>query len=341
MFQSATLKLTGWYLLILMGISLLFSVMIYQVASSEVNTRLSRFQAGIQHVTDLPYSSSFNAGQLRENQAHEAATNLFVGLLYANLLILLAGGIGSYLLARRTLEPIELAHEAQSRFTSDASHELRTPLAVMKTELEVALRDPNLTKGEMRDILESNLEEVDKLTSLSHSLLQLSKLDHTAIDKGPVVLNDIVQGVIDRFDKTGTRIQYHAPPQDLIVEGHEISIEELATILIDNAIKYSPDNSLVSVTVAPRSSKACLEVINTGKGIEPDDLPHIFDRFYRADSSRTGGSKTGYGLGLSLAKKIVEMHDGELSASSARNHKTTFTAKLPLYTKDIDDKKIN
>lgn len=334
MFQSATLKLTGWYLLILMSISLLFSILIYQVASSEVNTRLTRLQAGIQRETDLFSQPGFNPGELRENQAHEAATNLFIGLMYGNILILVAGGIGSYLLARRTLEPIERAHEAQSRFTSDASHELRTPLAVMKTELEVALRDPKLSKEEMHELLESNLEEVDKLTRLSHTLLQLSKLDHSALDKEPTDLTTLTKKVVHRFDKSGTRIAGHFSAGPLFVDGHAISLEELVTILVDNAVKYSPDSSLVNVTVTKRGNKACLEVINTGKGIDSADLPHIFDRFYRADSSRTGGAKTGYGLGLSLAKKIVEIHEGELIASSAPDQATTFTVLLPIVSTD-------
>src|SRR5690606_24862255 len=112
--------------------------------------------------------------------------------------IWLAGGVGSYYLARRTLRPIEEAHEAQSRFTSDASHELRTPLASMKTELEVALRDPALNKEEMRELLVSNLEEVDKLTKLSQNLLQLSRLEQENIQLERVVLREVISGVVAR-----------------------------------------------------------------------------------------------------------------------------------------------
>lgn len=88
-------------------------------------------------------------------------------------------------------------------------------------------------------------------------------------------------------------------------------------ILVDNALKYSPSDSLVTIKLSKRNNKACFEITNTGEGISPDDLPHIFDRFYRADGSRTGGKKSGYGLGLALAKKIVEIHNGDLYASSA------------------------
>ena len=330
MFQSATIKLTAWYLMILMIISLLFSVIIYQVTSSEVNRRLEELQTGIQRQNNFRALPDFDVANIRLNQAHQASINLIISLVYINFIILVAAGIGSYVLARRTLRPIEEAHEAQSRFTSDASHELRTPLAVMKTELEVALRDPKLDKSEMHDLLASNLEEVEKLTQLSQTLLQLSKLDYDNIEKNKLSLEDIVRQTVSRFDKTGKRINFTAAKSLPMIVGNRASIEELATILIDNALKYSPADSLVSVHVGKRAQKACLEVINTGEGIHPDALPLIFDRFYRADMSRTGGGKNGYGLGLALAKKIVEIHGGELTASSAPQHATTFTVLLPV-----------
>lgn len=331
MFQSATLKLTGWYLLILMSISLLFSAIIYQVASSEVDARLHNLQLEVQR--ESIFSPQYDFLAVRNLQAKEAAASLLIELFYANILILAAGGIGSYVLARRTLQPIEEAHEAQSRFTSDASHELRTPLAAMKTELEVALRDPKLSKDEMRVLLASNLEEVDKLTKLSHTLLQLSRLDNTAIKKGRVVLDDVAKSVIERFDKTGTRIVFTPHVKPLKVLAHKESIEELITILVDNALKYSFEDSPITIDLKRHNKKAVFSVANNGKGISSEDLPHIFERFYRVDGSRTGGSKSGYGLGLSLAKQIIEHHDGELSASSAPEATTTFTFSLPLYSK--------
>ncbi len=330
MFQSATIKLTAWYLMILMIISLLFSVIIYQVTSTEVNRRLEELQTGIQRQNSFRAPPGLDVGSIRASQAHEASTNLIISLVYINVVILIAAGIGSYVLARRTLQPIEEAHEAQSRFTSDASHELRTPLAVMKTELEVALRDPKLAKTEMRELLESNLEEVDKLSRLSQTLLQLSRLDYDNIQKEELSLEATVRRIAKRFDKTGERIAFTAAKSAPSIIGNRASIEELATILIDNALKYSPSDSLVSIHVGKRAQKACLEVINTGDGISAEALPLIFDRFFRADTSRTGNGKNGYGLGLALAKKIVEIHNGELSASSAPQHATTFTVLLPI-----------
>lgn len=345
MFKSATLKLTGWYLLILMSISILFSVSIYNIATNEVVQRLDQLQSRFEHreinglVTPTPWIvGSPTYAQIRADQSNRASQNLLQALYYVNLLILLTGGAGSYFLARRTLRPIEEAHEAQSRFTSDASHELRTPLTVMKMELEVALRDKNLTKADMRKQLESDLEEVNKLSDLAQTLLQLSRLDHDSLEREQLSLNEIILSVIKKYDKTGKRIAFARSVKDYKVHGNRASIEELVTILVDNALKYSPDDSLVQLTTSRRDRKACFEITNTGKGISPKDLPHIFDRFYRADTARTKNTaKAGHGLGLALAKQIVLLHDGELLATSAPDHATTFTVVLPIFHKNTAD----
>lgn len=331
MFHSATLKLTSWYLLILMAVGLLFSVIIYQVASSEVDSRLESLQERIQTDAGNLFLPGYDFEALRSAQAHQAETSLFTNLAYINILFLAIGGIASYFLARRTLEPIEHAHEAQSRFTSDASHELRTPLAAMKTELEVALRDPKLSKTEMKELLASNLEEVNKLSQISQTLLLLSRLDHSALEKGRVALDDIVRRLVENLNRGKPRIVYTAPEKPLYITAHKVSIEELVTILVDNALKYSPPTSKIKVLLKKENRKARIDVINTGKGIKPEELPLIFERFYRADESRTGGKKTGFGLGLSLAKKIVELHKGDFSVSSEPNKETTFTVLLPLH----------
>jgi signal transduction histidine kinase len=329
MFQSATLKLTAWYAGIIIAISVLFSILIYAIASREVGTQLDSY---LQNTSNLPFIKQSSIEYLRNLQQQRAEHNLLNTLLATNLLIWFAGGVGSYYLAKRTLRPIEEAHEAQSRFTSDASHELRTPLASMKVELEVALRDPDLPKSEMRELLASNLEEVNKLTNLSQTLLQLSQLDHGSIPREKVALNPVASSVVGRF-KSHSRIKLTLPAQTLYVNANESNVEELLTILIDNALKYSPAGSEVKATFIKHKNMAGFEVANTGDGIPADILPHIFDRFYRADPSRTGGKKRGYGLGLALAKKIVELHNGDLTVSSAPGHVTVFRVLLPIFSK--------
>jgi signal transduction histidine kinase len=330
-FKSATLKLTTWYLAILIAISLLFSVVIYSIASSEVGSRLGYFQSAPQYSFNINNRTVFD--NYRELQIHEAEASLITSLFITNICIWIAGGIGSYYLARRTLQPIEEAHEAQSRFTSDASHELRTPLASMKAEIEVALRDPSLSKAEMHELLESNLEEVNKLSNLSHMLLQLSRLEHDGIAREEVPLTETIASVIERTSKTNTRIVFN-PGKPRAVAANTSSVEELLAILLDNALKYSPDDSKVTINSLHKKDMAGFEIINAGDGIPADVLPHIFERFYRADTSRTSGDKKGYGLGLALAKKIVELNKGELSVSSAPGQLTTFKVLLPIFSLD-------
>jgi signal transduction histidine kinase len=324
-FQSATIKLTLWYVGILVTISLIFSIIIFSIASSEVGSRINYLQrsAGTDYNLDPT-----RYDDMRNMQVQQARVNLIGSLVITNVCIWFAGGIGSYYLARRTLLPIENAHEAQSRFTSDASHELRTPLASMKVELEVALRDPKLSKDDIRQLLASNLEEVNKLTKLSHTLLQLSRLDHAGIDHEPVLLNSAIATVLARFQSSRQRIIYTDLPP-VSVMANQSHIEELLTIFIDNALKYSPNNSPVTLTLVQQKQLSGFDITNTGKGIPAEELPRIFDRFYRSDTSRTSGAKKGYGLGLSLAKKIVELHGGELTVSSQPEQFTTFRILLP------------
>lgn len=310
----------------------MFSVVIYQVASSELQTRLEIFQTSLQESKELIYPTTLVAAALRASQVDEARVNISIGLLYVNLVVLIVGGFGSYFLARHSLIPIEKAHEAQSRFTSDASHELRTPLAVMRTELEVALRDNNATPNDLKEVLASNLEEVNKLSKLAEMLLNLSNFDHNKLKIDPINISKASQSIVKGFKQPINRIKLTSE-KHIVVHGNEMAISELIKVLIDNALQYSPKSSQVNIVLSKKDNWAKFEISNTGPGIQPDKLPHIFDRFYRADSSRTNGSQKGYGLGLALAKSIVELHGGELMASSTPDIETTFTFLLSLDSK--------
>lgn len=325
-FKSATLKLTGWYLLILMSISFIFSVAIYQLNYQEVNTRLENFQKSLStfdFVTGLALSSD----QMRQIQSQEASRQMIVTLVNVNLIILVSGGAGSYLLARRTLRPLEKAHEAQRRFTSDASHELRTPLAAMKTELEVALRDSTLTAKESRLILESNLEEVNKLTALSEMLLKLARLDYDTLPFTSVDLQQLLTRTLKHFPDEKKRVSV-TTKRRRFAYGNEAALQEVMTILVDNAVKYSPAGSTISIAFFERRLMAGFSISNEGPAIPADMQAKIFERFYRSDESRTDSGRNGYGLGLAIAKKIVTIHHGELSVVSNKNL-TTFTCLLP------------
>lgn len=335
MFQSATLKLTAWYLAILLTISITFSIVIYQLNYREISFRLENLQHILINDSLYVIQGSDNNPSLGYGpnsplmiQSNQAAGQMIISLFYINLVILVAGGLGSYFLARRTLKPIEESLEAQTRFTSDASHELRTPLAAMKAELEVNLRDTHLSELESRELLESNLEEVNKLIGLTQMLLQLSRMDFDKLEREPVDIVQLLNEKMKTYKNVSKRFDITARKK-AVASANEPAISELMGVLIDNALKYSPKGSKITIRVFVKRLMVGFEIHNTGEPIPEDKLMKIFDRFYRLDSSRTNGSVNGYGLGLSIAKKIINIHHGDLQVSSNENG-TTFTFYLPI-----------
>ncbi len=320
MFRLAILKLTGWYLLILMTISILFSVAIYYTATDEVGFRLERFRNNI-----TIQRSPLNGNDLYLSvEKSNASSRIILELFWQNAFILIGGGLLSYLLAKRTLRTLEEAHESQTRFTSDASHELRTPLAAMKTEIEVALNDSNSTKHELVQTLKSNLEEVDRLTVLSNMLLNLSRLDDKGLEKIIISLHDITNKTISTFGNKSKLID-NKIDKYFQIRGDEIAIQDLLSILIDNALKHSPKDSKVVISSTTQDKHSQIIITNQGK-IDTVSIPYIFDRFYRADKSRNAN---GFGLGLSLAKKISKAHSGNIKVDASRENEVSFVVTLP------------
>jgi signal transduction histidine kinase len=328
MFRSATLKLTAWYLAILMVISILFSVAIYQITFNELSVRLQNLQRGLIEMNlNMEDAAMIGVDKYRLAEIKQASQQMMLALLYVNLLILVGGGVGSYYLARRTLQPIENAHNAMSRFTSDASHELRTPLAAMKTELEVALRDPDLSYQEMRELLESSLEEANKLIKLSEVFLKLARLDYDAIEFKSFDLVETATEVIKRYTEHEDRLILSTRKKAMI-NGNEPAIAELFTILIENALKYSPPDTPITIKVSERRTMALFSISNQGAIIPEAQQERLFERFYRGDASRTSSARNGYGLGLAIAKRITDVHYGDIKVVSTPEH-TMFTVSLP------------
>jgi len=311
-----------------MSISLIFSIAIYQVSYSNIHSRVDNFQTNIQKSLDSTPDTLLET-IIRASNDINSTEKLMIELVYINIIILILGGFISYYLARRNLQPIKEAHEAQSRFTSDTSHELRTPLAVMRTELEVALRDKDATTESLKDVLSSNLEEVNKLSNLAEMLLNLSQIGNTNIKFESVNLNKVTKEVIKNYKFTNKRINFKNS-KNQIVTGNEMAITDLVKVLIDNAVQYSPCDSVIDIDITQKDgSFAQFKISNAGQGIQSDKIPYVFDRFYRADKSRTNGDHKGYGLGLALAKNIVELHNGKISVTSTPDVETVFIFKIP------------
>lgn len=329
MFRSAALKLTFWYLAIIVALSIGFSLALYSLSSDDL-TRNARRQVSFFKANLTPDDFTTYV-RLREKQLHEDLGHIRDNLLIFNLIVLLTGGAASYGLARRTLRPIEESLEAQTRFAGDASHELRTPLAAMQTEIEVALRNPSLTKALAIKLLQSNLEEVAKLKALSDGLLRLSTTESKQVFDQEVPLKKVVEKAAERWDKIAStkKITIKTELSDVRTYGDEQSLVDLVSILLDNAIKYSPKNSEVSIRVYRKDKNAYVSISDKGIGIKAEDLPRIFERFYRTDSSRSKKHTGGYGLGLAIAKKIADLHGGSIEVKSARERGATFTIQLP------------
>ncbi|CAN5199697.1 HAMP domain-containing sensor histidine kinase [soil metagenome] len=332
MFHHARISLTAWYLVIVLAISVLFSFAIF----SGLNNELERFDLQ-QQVRQDRVEHMFGDGPLPPNfprydprMIQDARQRLIVILGAIDLVILLASGVTGYFLAGRTLRPIQRMVDEQYRFITDASHELRTPLTSLRSEIEVNLRDKHLSLSEAKKLLESNLEEVVTLQNLSDTLLQLSEFSPQRTVLTPLSLSPFIEQVIKKINpiakKKHITLTYAGGTEK--IRGMEIHLQQILMILLDNAIKYSPKNTTITILSKRIDHTVVIEVRDQGIGIAEKDIPHIFKRFYRA-ASTTSNRSEGYGLGLSLAKKMVIEHNGSIHVQSVVNKGTTFTLKFP------------
>jgi two-component system sensor histidine kinase CiaH len=334
--KSAAFNLTLWYLAIIMLLSALFSGAIYRLSMDQLVETTTRQQAAVQRLILPAEFGQRRADYIQglQDQLDTSQNHLILRLGLLNLITLLLGGGAAYWLARRTLRPIQDSLEAQSRFTADASHELRTPLTAMRSEIEVALRERHLSAADARTLLGSNLEEIAKLESLSASLLRLARfengLDPAAVTKFPA--SELLEGAVDRFQaviaERHIKLDVHHGAET--ITGDRDSLIELVAVLLDNAIKYSPPGSTISLTSKPAGQFINLSVADQGAGIKASDIPRIFDRFYRADRSRNKEQVSGYGLGLSIAKRVADLHHGTIIVESTPGQGSTFRIKLPI-----------
>jgi len=307
-----------------MAVSLVFSGVVYHVGSNELAHGLRRQNQRIYE--DFPV---FNGSPLLNNDKDLAngEHRLLARLVFFNLIVLVGAGLVSYYLAKRTLEPIEEAHARQKRFTADVSHELRTPITALKMGSEVALMDKAASKQVLRTTLQSNIEEADKLGILVDNLLRLSRLDadELRLSFNPVAASAVGQAALDKVQAAASKKNIAIKPELAggTIDGDKDSLVQLVTILLDNAIKYSPAGTTVLLRATMQGDTTLLEVKDEGIGIEQKALEHVFDRFYRADSSRQKEDSEGYGLGLSIAKMIADLHHASITISSVAGKGTT------------------
>lgn len=328
-FDHAVWRLTAWYTLVLFLLSLTFSSIVYMLATSELHQTIN---APLQSHTNI-FVDSDAARSYRQQRLEQSASHLFGSLGLFTLTIVGLGGVASFFFARRTLQPIADAAESQSRFSSDAAHELKTPLTVMQTEIEVALRNAASPKSLYRKTLESNLEEVARLRALTDRLLLLARNNTLLLE--PTAITDIVNEALHRAQgrAKARSITLVSDITDAHVMAHGESLTDAVVIVLDNAIKYSPTHSTVTITSTARGSNYELHITDQGEGIAERDQPYIFDRFYRADQSRTNSHINGTGLGLPLARKLMTLQSGRINLATSSANGTTFSLAIPVAKK--------
>jgi heavy metal sensor kinase len=229
---------------------------------------------------------------------------------------------------------LERAFKRVNQFTADASHELRTPIALMRTRTELALRKPR-SEADYRETIVNIHQELERTSALIENLMTLARADSgsEALQVSSTNLNEVLLEISEtaRLLAGGKSIHYiqRLPETPLLVDGNAALLRRLFLVLIDNAVKYTPSEGRISVVLAASNGAAVTQVRDTGLGISSLDLPHIFERFYRADASRSRESG-GTGLGLSIAKWIAEAHEGKISVTSNVGEGSVFRVEIPL-----------
>lgn len=232
------------------------------------------------------------------------------------------------------LARLEAAFAQSRRFTADAAHELRTPLTVIRSVGEIGLREPH-DEAEYRDIVGTMLEEVDRLTLLTSTLLDLTRAEggRAVLASEPFDLRDLVRdatallGVL--AEERGLRIEVNTPDTPLQAVGDWTMLRQALINLVDNAVKHAPPGTVVSVACSGSSTGPVIAVTDRGGGIALEHLPHIFDRFYRIDADRNRKSG-GFGLGLAIARWAIEAHGGSIEVESRPGDGCTFRIRLPV-----------
>lgn len=292
------------------------------------------------------YDDSFWAYQLlKTDDGYKMAfvditnnVSVLINFIYAFLLVSVLSLSVIFLFSRyaanKAIKPIKDAFEKQKHFISDASHELKTPLTVINTNIDLILSNKHDTIENQEKWLNYIKSEGIRMAKLTNDLLYLAKIDnlditsiHTIFNLSECIENTILPLEAVAFEKKLT-LDYDITP-DIYIDGNAEQIKQVAIILLDNAIRYSNDCGSITVNLAIQNKEAVLSVKNTGLGIEKENIDKVFDRFYRTDNSRnrqTGG----HGLGLAIAKSIIDEHEGSIKISSIVNESTTFIVTFAL-----------
>ncbi|RLQ96205.1 sensor histidine kinase [Falsibacillus albus] len=256
---------------------------------------------------------------------------MIIGCTVSSVLAVAAG----YFLAERALIPIKRSWEKQQQFVTDASHELRTPLTVIQSKTDLLFREPDATIEEKALDISGISNETRRLTKLVSHLLTLARSDsdQAEVKKEEFRMDELLASIAAQFEDVasfeGKLIRVEREP--VTFKGDKERIHQMIVIFLDNALKYTDEKGKILLTCYSSQTSITIEVKDNGVGMNEEDLPKIFDRFYQTDASRS--SNEGAGLGLSIAKWIIEKHHGKVKVASELGEGSTFIVTFPKHQK--------
>ncbi len=232
------------------------------------------------------------------------------------------------------LARLDSAAESQKQFIQDASHELRTPIAIAFTNIEVLEMNNKATKKDYQKLLDILKPSLERMNNINNNLLILSEGTSSKSGWSKVEMVSLITEMVNEVKTSASvaniNIEWTPPTSEIAVYGDDMHMKQALFNLIDNAIKYNRSGGSIRLSAHTEDKTAVFEVADTGIGIAAEDLPRIFNRFFRVDKSRSR-ERGGSGLGLAIVKKIVEEHDGTISADSTLGHGSTIRISLPRY----------
>ena len=330
---SQTGRLTMTYLAVIMIMSIAFSYVIYSLNVARLDQRIGPLP-GRSYRSEIFVNGSpvlvKDINNFLQRHLESEKSELALQIILLNVLVFIGGVAVSYLLARKSLEPIEEIMSSKDRFISDASHELRTPLTGLLLSNQVALRNSKLSLKEARKVIEDNVIDIKRLQGLANGLLDMMQ-HRQPLQKSKISYNDAIHSARQNVENM-------AQDKNIIINNNTSNFSfisdlqilvQILTIILENAVKYSNSNSEIIISAKRLKSQIKISVQDYGVGISKKDISYIFDRFYRSDKSRSSQNTGGHGLGLSIARQQIERLGGSISVKSSSGKGSTFTLSLP------------
>jgi len=335
-YKKAKWKLTGMYILVFFILLNLFTISLFvilqkvendYVQKTEIEWQKKQVIFSKQNITVLEWGNSIQVDKQEVIDLHKSfLRDIRHWIVIIETILLVLAGFVSYFLAGRTLRPIQQKNELQRQFLADVSHELKNPLSALKISLEIAQKQKHWSDSEVRDMFDDLEGEVTRLTRTTEDLLVLEQSKNTRemvmrditeiIHSQMILLKDFAQKRNITIDEELEKFSCKVSAQD---------IEKIVFNLVHNAIKFSHPNGVVEIVL---SQNGVLRIKDSGVGIDKEELPHIFDRFYKADTSRTFSDDNGSGLGLSIVKKIADSNNWKITIKSEVEKGSVFNVFL-------------